>query len=82
MSQVGNIEFMSHLRTPSSRTLTVVLSESEWRALRDVEPDAVGWLQERIRERLGSAGHSEPPARERSYPAVATAASCWGDDEY
>ncbi|MGH9311478.1 MAG: hypothetical protein ACRD1U_19015, partial [Vicinamibacterales bacterium] len=62
---------MSHLRTPSSRTLTVVLSESEWRALRDVEPDAVGWLQERIRERLDSAGYSEPTPGGRSYPAVA-----------
>jgi hypothetical protein len=38
-----------------TRTLTVVLPESEWRALRSVEPDAIGWLQERIRERLGSS---------------------------
>jgi hypothetical protein len=43
---------MTHLRSnATSRTLTVVLSESDWQALRAVEPDAVGWLQERIRER-------------------------------
>jgi hypothetical protein len=35
-----------------TRTLTLVLPESEWRALRAIEPDAVGWLQDRIRERL------------------------------
>jgi hypothetical protein len=76
---------MSHLRTPSSRTLTVVLSESEWRALRDVEPDAVGWLQERIRERLGvttSPDGKTTSTNSTSYPSAATAASCWGDDEY
>jgi hypothetical protein len=73
---------MSHPPTPSSRTLTVVLSENEWRALRDVEPDAVGWLQERIRERLGSAGHHAASAPVSKYPSTATAASCWGDDEY
>jgi hypothetical protein len=72
---------MSHLPTPSSRTLTVVLSESEWRALRAVEPDAVGWLQERIRERLGSAAEQAREATHEPYPAAATAAS-WGDDEY
>ena len=48
-----------------TRTLTVVLPESEWHALRNVEPDAIGWLQERIRERLGSS----PEAAERFEPA-------------
>ena len=33
-----------------TRTLTIVLPESEWQALRHVEPDAIGWLQDRIRE--------------------------------
>ena len=37
-----------------TRTLTIVLPESQWQALRHVEPDAIGWLQDRIRERLGS----------------------------
>lgn len=75
------MQIMSQFQTPS-RTLTVVLSESEWRALRDVEPDAVGWVKDRIRERLSSAGHPE------SSPVAAAAASPsngvvhWGDDEY
>lgn len=73
---------MNHLRTPSSRTLTVVLSETEWRALREVEPDAVGWLQERIRERIGIAARTEAEDRGRGYPAGFAAATSWGDDEY
>ena len=44
-----------------TRTLTVVLPEAEWRALRDAEPDALGWLQLQIRNRLSAAG-IEPPA--------------------
>ncbi len=50
-----------HLRmlpTPvdQTRTLTLVLPESEWRALRDVEPDAIAWLQTQIRDRLTGPG--------------------------
>ena len=37
-----------------TRTLTLVLPEAEWRALRDAEPDALGWLQRQIRNRLSS----------------------------
>ena len=36
----------------STRTLTIVLPESEWQALRTAEPDAIGWLQAQIRRRL------------------------------
>ncbi len=72
---------MTHLRTPSSRTLTVVLSETEWRALRAVEPDAVGWLQQRIRERLQSAGTAdEKPGGTQSRRDRQRAS--WGDDVY
>ncbi len=39
--------------TTSTRTLTIVLPESEWQALRTAEPDAIGWLQAQIRQRLG-----------------------------
>ena len=51
-----------------TRTLTIVLPESEWHALRNVEPDAIGWLQDRIRERLGSQSDrrivsSRPPSQ-------------------
>lgn len=71
---------MTHLRTANSRTLTVVLSEADWRALREVEPDAVGWLHARIQERLGSRGSSSQK------PSVRTAAPSpnadWNDDLY
>jgi hypothetical protein len=82
MSRPGMIWLMSHLRTPSSRTLTVVLSESEWRALREIEPDAVGWMQERIRERLGVGSSSDAKPNGNSFPGVTTEESCWGEDEY
>jgi hypothetical protein len=75
---------MTHLRSnATSRTLTVVLSESDWQALRAVEPDAVGWLQERIRERLGTAalgtGNDEKPAASPRAPATS---SGWGEDVF
>ena len=62
-----------------TRTLTIVLPESDWRALRAAEPDAVAWLQERIRERLAAPG-----AESKSYatPAPAAGDTYWGDDEY
>lgn len=44
----------SHLATEDTRTLTVVLPESDWRALRQAEPDAVGWIQQQIRTRLSA----------------------------
>ena len=37
----------------TTRTLTSVLPESEWQALRTAEPDAIAWLQAQIRRRLG-----------------------------
>ena len=48
---------------PYTRTLTLVLQETEWRALRDVEPDAVAWLQSQIRSRLAADDtRPTPPA--------------------
>jgi len=43
-----------------TRTLTLVLHETEWRALRDVEPDAVAWLQSQIRSRLAADDTTRP----------------------
>lgn len=43
-----------------SRTLTLVLSETDWRALREIEPDAVAWLQAQIRARLTTADVPTP----------------------
>jgi hypothetical protein len=59
-----------------------VLSETEWRALREAEPDAVGWMQERIRERLQSVGVPDVKASGTELPAAAGSAASWGDDEY
>jgi hypothetical protein len=71
---------MTHLRsTAASRSLTVVLSESDWHALRQVEPDAVGWLQGCIRERLGAAAK---PVGTPSSHAPAGKPSVWGEDQY
>jgi hypothetical protein len=68
---------MVNMDSTSTRTLTIVLPEADWRALRAAEPDAIGWLQERIRERLNSGAPA--PRNGRS---AATAESWWGDDEY
>lgn len=64
---------MLHSETQETRTLTVVLPESEWRALRDAEPDALGWLQRQIRNRLSAV---ESKAAVPAAPAYST------DDEY
>lgn len=53
----------------TTRTLTIVLPESEWQALRTAEPDAIGWLQAQIRRRLG-----DEPASKRQDE------SNWSDD--
>jgi hypothetical protein len=68
---------MTHLGSnATSRTLTVVLSENDWRALRAVEPDAVGWLQQRIRERIGTPAPEQKPSPRAGNPAA------WGEDVY
>lgn len=72
---------MTHLeQSAATRTLTIVLPEDDWRALRAAEPDAIGWLQERIRERL--AGAQGPEAGGYSAPSAPGSDSCWGTDEY
>jgi hypothetical protein len=65
-----------------TRSLTIVLPESEWQALRNVEPDAIGWLQERIRERLGSQSEPSPSFEPTSRPVSSMTDSYFGGDEY
>lgn len=72
---------MVNLDPNSTRTLTIVLPEADWRALRAAEPDAIGWLQERIRERLASSS-SNLPLQHGGRAAAPTADSWWGEDEY
>ena len=68
-----------NMDSSSTRTLTIVLPEADWRALRAAEPDAIGWLQARIRERLASSG---VPLPLNGRPAVPPSDSWWGEDEY
>ena len=71
---------MMNAEAALTRTLTIVLPESDWRALRSAEPDAIGWMLARIRERLAQPAE---PARRLDAPSAATADSWWGnDDEY
>ncbi len=58
--------------TPT-RTLTIVLPESEWQALRTAEPDAIGWLQKQIRQRLGDQSNAD---------GRSSSSSSWADDDY
>lgn len=67
---------MNEYKGSVTRTLTIVLPEPEWRALRHAEPDAIGWLHERIRERLSTAVPTKP---ER---LVGTGDPWSGRDEY
>ena len=68
---------MTNTEASPTRTLTIVLPESDWRALRAAEPDAVAWLQERIRERLATESSSGAYA-----PAAPATDSWFADDEY
>jgi hypothetical protein len=50
-----------------TRTVTLELSETQWLALRAVEPDAVGWLHAQVRNRLASS--AERQGRQVAQPA-------------
>lgn len=58
---------MLHTDSTETRSITVVLPEAEWRALRDAEPDALGWLQRQIRERLSSVSTARDSNPEPEY---------------
>jgi len=63
-----------------TRTLTLVLPEADWKALREAEPDAIGWLRAQIQNRLATQGAW--PTNASPAPAT-TAESWWGnEDEY
>jgi hypothetical protein len=42
--------------TTSSRFISVTLTESEWRALRAIEPNPTAWIKEQITQRLADPG--------------------------
>jgi hypothetical protein len=72
---------MVNFESNPTRTLTLVLPEADWKALRAAEPDAIGWLRAQIQNRLST---SSAPWSSRSNPAAGTTAeSFWGnEDEY
>jgi len=60
-----------------TRTLTLVLPEADWKALREAEPDAIGWLRTQIQNRLATSGAAW------SAPSGASTAESWlNEDEY
>jgi hypothetical protein len=65
----------------ATRTLTLVLPESDWKALRAAEPDAIGWLRAQIEQRLASSGM---PFSASANAAAAASAQSWpgSEDEY
>ena len=64
-----------------TRTLTLVLPEADWQALRAAEPDAIGWLRAQIQNRLSTS--SEPWTSRSNPAAVKPGDSWWGnEDEY
>jgi hypothetical protein len=80
MNAAGIIRNMMTTDSTATRTLTIVLPESDWRALRTAEPDAIGWLQAQIRQRLSSDQASGTSRSSAS--ATASTESFWGDDDY
>lgn len=64
---------MMHTETLETRTLTIVLPEAEWRALRAQEPDAIGWLQTQIKNRLSAGSQPESGA------SASESAETWDD---
>src|SRR5215212_6139502 len=72
---------MINAESNPTRTLTLVLPEADWKALRAAEPDAIGWLRAQIQNRLAAPS---APWSSRSNPAASpTAESWWGnEDEY
>jgi hypothetical protein len=57
-----------------TRTLTLVLPEADWKALREAEPDAIGWLRAQIQNRLATSGTWQSPNP--------TSTAEWNEDEY
>jgi hypothetical protein len=78
------VSYDASIMNPESnltRTLTLVLPEADWKALREAEPDAIGWLRTQIQNRLSApSGSWQSPAGQA--PAT-TAEPWWGnEDEY
>jgi hypothetical protein len=77
----SGVSYDASIMNPESnptRTLTLVLPEADWKALREAEPDAIGWLRAQIQNRLATS--STPWTGPSS---TNSAESYWGnEDEY
>jgi hypothetical protein len=71
---------MINSESNATRTLTLVLPEADWKALRAAEPDAIGWLRAQIERRLSAPG----APWSRPAQSAGTAAESWrgNEDEY
>jgi hypothetical protein len=80
----ASVSYDANIMNPESnltRTLTLVLPEADWKALREAEPDAIGWLRTQIQNRLATQGANWSS---NASPAPATTAESWwgNEDEY
>jgi hypothetical protein len=50
--------------------ISLVLSNEEWKALLQVQPEPVSWLKERIQERIAAAREITTPAKEQTVSAA------------
>jgi len=80
----STVFYDANIMNPESnltRTLTLVLPEADWKALREAEPDAIGWLRTQIQNRLAARGANWSSS---ASPAPATTAESWwgNEDEY
>ncbi len=51
------------MSTPRDRVISVVLSEPEWKAFLDTQPQPVAWLRERIAEAIAAAATASTSRR-------------------
>jgi hypothetical protein len=60
---------------PPERVITISLSESDWKALRTIQPEPVDWLKSKIRETIEQARQTSTPAPIGARAATATGTS-------
>ena len=63
----------------ATRTLTLELPESDWKALRAAEPDAIGWLRAQIQQRLSTP--SAPWSSRSNTTDASTGDTWWGNED-
>lgn len=62
------------MSTPRDRVISVVLSEPEWKAFLDTQPQPVAWLRERIAEAIAASAATASPSRRPADAAYTTSA--------